>query len=111
LSIKHWLYIRESTNKIPGFKNINWKAHIDQLIPKLSGACYAARSLLHISNTDKLNSISFAYFHMLIKYGIIFWGNSSDSKKVFTQQKKIFPLPEGCNSAQSTIKKSHQLTS
>jgi hypothetical protein len=32
--------------------------------------------------------IYFAYFHSLKKYGIIFWGNSSDNKKVFTLQKK-----------------------
>jgi hypothetical protein len=36
-----------------------------------------------------LKSIYFAYFHSKMKYGIIFWGNSSDSKKVFTLQKKI----------------------
>jgi hypothetical protein len=32
-----------------------------KLVPKLSGACYAVRSLLHISNTDTLKSIYFAY--------------------------------------------------
>jgi hypothetical protein len=59
------------------------------LIPKLSGAFYAVRSLLHISNTDKLKSIYFAYVHSLMKYGLIFWGNSYDSKMVFTLQNKI----------------------
>jgi hypothetical protein len=28
--------------------HLNWKNHIDQLIPKLGGACCAVRSLLHI---------------------------------------------------------------
>jgi hypothetical protein len=42
---------------------LNWKNHIDQLIPKLSGACYAVRSLLHVGNTDTIKSVYFAYFH------------------------------------------------
>jgi hypothetical protein len=41
------------------------------------------------SNTDTLKLIYFDYFHSLMKYGLIFWGNSSDSKKVFTLQKKM----------------------
>jgi hypothetical protein len=44
---------------------------------------------LHIRNTDILKSVYFAYFHSLIKYGIIFWCNSSESKKgVYIAKKK-----------------------
>jgi hypothetical protein len=32
--------------------HFNWKSHIDQLVPKLSGACYAVIYVSHISNTD-----------------------------------------------------------
>jgi hypothetical protein len=60
--------------------HLNWKNHIDQLVPKLNGACYADRSMLHIST---LKSIYFAYFHSLMKYGIILGRNSPDSKKIF----------------------------
>jgi hypothetical protein len=72
--------------------------HIDQLVPKLSAACHAVRSVLHISNTDTLKSIYFAHFHSLMKHGIIFWANSSDSKKVFTLQKKIVRIMMGVKS-------------
>jgi hypothetical protein len=68
--------------------HLNWKIHVDQLVPELSGACYAVRSLSHISNINTLKLIYFSYFHISLKYGIIFWGNSSDSKKAFTLQKK-----------------------
>jgi hypothetical protein len=30
-----------------------------------------------------------------MKYGIIFWGNSSDSKKIFILQKKIYRIIAG----------------
>jgi hypothetical protein len=71
-------YIEESAQtKFLGLQidnHLNCKNNIDQLIPKLSGACYAVRSLLCISNTGMLKSIHFAYFHSLMK--------------VFTLQKK-----------------------
>jgi hypothetical protein len=43
------------------------------MILGLSTAYYAIRSMSHISNTDTLEAIYFAYFHSIIKYGIIFW--------------------------------------
>ena len=46
---------------------INCKNHIEQIIPKLSAACYAIRSMAHISNINILKSVSLYY-----KYGIIF---------------------------------------
>jgi hypothetical protein len=58
----------------------NWKKHINQLVPLLSGVCCVVRSMLHISNTDTLKSICFAYLCSLMKYGIIFLVYSSDSK-------------------------------
>jgi hypothetical protein len=77
--------------------HLNWKDHIDQMIPKLSGACYAVRSMFHISNIYTLKSIYFAYFHSTIQYGIIFWGNSSNSRKIFILQKKIIRIMVGAH--------------
>ena len=68
---------------------LNWKDHIDQVLPKLSAECYAVRQMHHICDENTLKSIYFAYFHSVIKYGIIFWGNSSNSKKLFTLQKEV----------------------
>jgi hypothetical protein len=42
----------------------------------------------HISTTDILKSIYFAYFHSIMKYEIIFWGNSPNNKMIFTLQKR-----------------------
>jgi hypothetical protein len=86
-------YIEETVNTtflgLQLDNHINWKDHIDQMIPKLSAACYAFRSMFHISNIITLKSIYFAYFHSIIKYRIFFWGNASNSRKIFTLQKKI----------------------
>jgi hypothetical protein len=57
--------------------------------PKLSRACYAVRSMVHISNIYTHKSIYYVYFHSIIKYGVILWGSSSNNGKIFTLRKKI----------------------
>ena len=42
--------------------------HIEQMVFKLSGACYAVRSMVHISNINTLKSIYCTYFHSVVKY-------------------------------------------
>ena len=37
--------------------HIYWKDHIEQMIPKLSGAYFAVKSMVHISNINHLKSI------------------------------------------------------
>jgi hypothetical protein len=97
-------YIEESVNtKFLGLQidnHLNWKNHIDQLVPELSSACYAVRSMYHISNTDILKSIYFAYFHSLMKYGIIFWGNST-AKSYLHCKRKLLRLMMGVKSHNS----------
>ena len=55
------------------------------------------RQMHHICNNDTLRSIYFAYFHSIASYGIILWGNSSYSKKIFTLQKKIIRIMMGAH--------------
>jgi hypothetical protein len=89
-------YIKESDNtKFLGLQidnHLNWKNHIDQIVPKLFGASYAIKSMSHVSNTVTLKAIYFAYFHSIMKYGIIFGGNSSSRKNVFTLLKKVIRI-------------------
>jgi len=49
----------------------------------------------HIGSIDTLKSIYFAYFHSIMKYGIIFWGNSPSSKMIFTLQKRTVKIIGG----------------
>jgi len=65
------------------------------MIAKLSGACYAVRSMVHISSINTIKSTYYAYFHSIIKYRITFWGNSCNSGKIFTLQKKIIRIMPG----------------
>ena len=92
-------YIEETVNtKFPGLQidnHINWRKHIEEVIPKLSGKCYAIRSMDHISNINTLKSIYYAHFHSIIKYRIISGCNSSNNGTIFILQKKIFRIATG----------------
>jgi hypothetical protein len=74
---------------------LNWKNHIEQMIPNLSASCCTVRSMVHISNFNTLKSIYNAYFHSIIKYELNVWGNSTNSGKIFTLQKKIVRIMAG----------------
>ena len=92
-------FISVSTNtKFLGMiieNTLSWKAHIDQLIPKLCTACYAIRTVKPFMCQENLKSVYYSYFHSLITYGIIFWGNSSHSIHVFRLQKRVIRIITG----------------
>jgi hypothetical protein len=98
-------YLEETENtKFLGLQidnHINWKKCIEEMIPNLSATCYAVRSVVHISSINKLTSIYCAHCHSVTKYGIIFWGNSFNSGKIFTLQEKIIRL--GCCTNQNPL--------
>jgi len=41
--------------------HLNFKIHTDEIIPELCGACYADRSMFHISNFTILKFISHTF--------------------------------------------------
>jgi hypothetical protein len=60
--------------------NLSWKQHIDDIIPKLNKARFAIRSVKPFMSLEVMRLIYFSYFHPVLSYGIIFWGNSVHSK-------------------------------
>jgi hypothetical protein len=68
--------------------HMNWKNHINQTLSKLSTACFSIRNLIHTLNPDILHMVYLVYFHSILTYGIIFWGNSTNVHQVFKLQKK-----------------------
>ena len=75
--------------------NITWKNHVGKILPKLCRACYTITTMYPISSLNTLQMIYFAYFHSILNYCIIFWGNSTESKKVFLAQKRIIRIMTG----------------
>jgi hypothetical protein len=78
--------------------HLNWRRHIEWILPKLSAACYTIRKLSHVLHIDVLKIVYFANFHSVVEYGIIFWGNSSNIGHVFLLQKKVIRIMVGDSS-------------
>ena len=75
-------------------KDLNWKTHIQNLLPKLSSACYLIRRMYPLFNMRTLKMIYYTYFHSVMEFGM-FWGASAESRKVFLLQKRILQVMTG----------------
>jgi hypothetical protein len=82
-------------------KTLSWKKHIDQLIPKLNAACYAIRTVRPFVKLETLLMVYYAYFHSIMHYGNMFWGNSSYAINVFQVQKRALRIMMGIGSRDS----------
>jgi len=74
---------------------LSWKTHIDKILPKLCSACFAMRSVKPFVSQQTLKVIYYSLFHSIMSYGIIFWGHSSLSIRVFRLQKRIIRVMTG----------------
>ena len=74
---------------------LTWKIHIKSIIMKLNTACYIIRRSKQFLNIDTLKMIYFAYFHSIMSYGLIFWGNSYHSMCIFRLQKRVIRIMVG----------------
>jgi len=72
-------------------KCMEWQTHIDLIIPKMSSTRYVIRSMYSFNVTI----MCLLLFHNQVW---IFWGNSSESRKVIQLQKKTIRIMTGSKS-------------
>ena len=63
-----------------------------ELSTKLSKTCYAIRTIKTFMTFNVLRTVYFSYFHSLLSYGIIFWGNLHLSANIFKIHKRIIRI-------------------
>jgi hypothetical protein len=80
-------------------RSSDWKSHVEYILPKLSSAIFLIRSLSYFMSKKILRMVYFSYFHSILKYGIIFEGNSTDYK--LQLQKKAIRIISGVGSRDS----------
>ena len=71
---------------------LSWREHIAALTTKLNKACFAIRAIQPFMTSRVLKMVYFSYFHSIMSYGIIFWGSSHLSNKIFKIQKRIIRI-------------------
>jgi hypothetical protein len=74
---------------------LSWNLHIENVINKLTRVCYIIRSVKPYMSSSSLVTIYYSLFHSILSYGIIFWGQSTNSKKLFMLQKRVVHLITG----------------
>ena len=88
--------ITNSTNtkflSLTAEETLLWKHHINQILSKLSSACYAIRIITPFMSEDTLKMFYYSYVHLIMTYGIIFWGNSMHSTNIFKIQKRVIRI-------------------
>jgi len=60
-------------------KNLNWKSHIEYISGKISKAFRVLSKLRHCLSSKLLVEIYYALVHSYVRYGILTWGNASDT--------------------------------
>jgi hypothetical protein len=80
------------------YSTSSWSKNIEGLINKLSSVCYMLRSVKPYMSQVSLMMIYYALFHSAMSYGIIFWGNSPHSQKIFRLQKRAIRIITGSRS-------------
>ena len=68
---------------------LSWKTHIECSKSKLRSACYAVRSVKPYVSLNTLKMTYYSCFHSVMTYGLLFWGHSSNSIKIFRLKKII----------------------
>ena len=68
---------------------------------KLSAACCVVRAIKLFGSRDTLKMTYFFYFHSIMNYGLIFWGNTWHSNSIFKLQKRIIRIIMGMRNRDS----------
>lgn len=72
--------------------NMSWQTHIENLYKKLSSVCYALRILTKYLDFSAVKTAYYGNFYSLMKYGIIFWGQSIHFNEILKIQKKAIRI-------------------
>lgn len=67
--------------------NMRWETHTNYICGKLNKFSYALYMLNRIANRFALMASYHAYVASILRYGILFWGNTSNKEGIFRAQK------------------------
>ena len=75
-------------------QHLNWKAHIDYVIKKLSYAARILSIIRHYVNKQTLIKLYYSFAYPYLKYGIISWGSACQTslEKIQVLQNNIIRI-------------------
>lgn len=69
-------------------QSLNWKKHVEVTCSKLAKSAYALHKLRQTVNVETVLLAYHALVASKLRYGVIFWGNSTDRDSIFKSQKR-----------------------
>jgi hypothetical protein len=75
--------------------DLDWSLHIQKILSKIKGGCFLLRRLKPIVNPNILILVYHAHLHSHLSYGLLFWGSSAQSKRIFRIQKQAVRIIAG----------------
>jgi hypothetical protein len=81
--------------------HLTWKPHIQKINNKISSQCYALSILAETCSQKAVITAYYANIYSLLTYGVIYWGNSTDTQSTFVLQKKCLRIIFRMNNRQS----------
>lgn len=66
----------------------NWKLQIDSVCKKVNKFMFALRKIRNLTNIETALTVYHSHVCSILRYGVIIWGNSTDSQRAFIAQKK-----------------------
>ena len=67
---------------------LQWGPYIRALACILSSAVYAVKKIRQLTNVDTARLVYHSYFHSVMSYGILIWGQAAVIDSIFILQKR-----------------------
>jgi hypothetical protein len=74
---------------------LSWNLHIHTVVNKLTRVFFMIRSVKPYMSLSSLMKIYYSLFYSMLSYSIIFWGQASNSKRLFLSQKRVLRIMTG----------------
>lgn len=82
---------------------LTWKPHLEEICKRLSKSTYLLSQLSKKVNTDTLLTAYHGLVASVLRYGVIFWGQSTNRELVFRMQKRCLRCMCGLKTTDSCI--------
>lgn len=82
-------------------KNLNWKDQCSKIVSILHKGCYLFRNLRQVLSTPQLISVYYGKVESILRYGLCFWGTSTEAREVFIAQKRVIRCMVGVSQTHS----------
>jgi hypothetical protein len=67
---------------------LTWNVHINKIAPQIASSCYLIKRLMEIATIKIAMIVYYSYIQSRLQYGIVLWGHSRETKRLFVMQKR-----------------------